>query len=360
MKCLLLIVFLGLMGLCVAEKPEMKTYGFIKGDMYYADNGVKSWGQNAINCASSATGTDTASVSFTAQHSRFGLTGSKISGSMEMGAQMELDFFAVASDANTKPRMRLAYAWCKPVSGLDVRIGQQWDLFSPLNPATNNTNANMWYNGNYGFRRAQFQARYQMTSYPLKPGIQVSIGEGAKETSGLGQDNVSGLPLIQGRLGVEFIEKKTVGLSALYGSLGINGEIKTSGFSIDADIPVHPLFAFKGEFAAGTNLNNVDLFTTAGSGTGSLDQKTNGFWLNAVSKPLNWMHLVLGAGMENVTTDNLADGLIKSNRAIYGDVVFLLAEHFVLTLEIENINTDIKGVGANTSNVIDISGQVSF
>ena len=38
-----------------------------------------------------------------------------------------------------------------------VLVGQTWDLISPLNPTSLNTNGNYWFGGNAGFRRPQFQ-----------------------------------------------------------------------------------------------------------------------------------------------------------------------------------------------------------
>jgi hypothetical protein len=151
-----------------AEKPKFEPFGFVKGDAYYSVGGVKSWSQPSLTCASIATGSDTNAVSFTAQHTRFGLKGSGQSGDITMGGLIELDFFVIAANANAKPRMRLAYAWCDPLKGLQIRAGQQWDLFSPLNPTTNNTNANLWYDGNYGFRRPQLTRMIFFSTRPAR------------------------------------------------------------------------------------------------------------------------------------------------------------------------------------------------
>ena len=45
--------------------------------------------------------------------------------------------------------------------GFEARMGQMWDIFSPNNANTNNTNGNMWYAGNRGFRRAQLYLGYK-------------------------------------------------------------------------------------------------------------------------------------------------------------------------------------------------------
>ena len=149
MKKLAIVIFIAsLLSVSYAEKPKFEPFGFVKGDMYYTIGQVKSWNTYSLTSASIATGVDSNAIGLTAQHTRFGLKGSAKTGDISMGGLIELDFFVIAANANAKPRMRLAYAWCKPLAGLEIRAGQQWDLFSPLNPTTNNTNANLWYDGN--------------------------------------------------------------------------------------------------------------------------------------------------------------------------------------------------------------------
>lgn len=340
-------------------KPELKPYGFIKGDMYYAIGGVQSWGQSAITCASSATGGDTNATSFTAQHSRFGLKGSGAVGSITMGGVVELDFFVVASNANANPRMRLAYAWCKPVEGLEIRAGQQWDLFSPLNPTTNNTNANLWYNGNYGFRRAQLTLQYGMDLGSITPMLQVSGGEATKETAGLGVDNLSRIPMIQGRLSFSFLQGMQVGFAGLYATYDVDRDYCTSGFSADLSLPFHELFALKGEYAYGNNLNNANLFTIGGSGNVSTDVTTNGFWIQATSKPVSFFNIVAGFGDEIVT--DAPTGGKETNMTFYGDLIFPIGKYFSLAVEYQMLRTTIAGNDdADMAHIIDIAGKVVF
>jgi hypothetical protein len=144
------------------KKLELKPYGFIKGEMIYASDGVYSWGAKANNYISSAqfaSGKEVSALGFTAQHTRFGLKGT-VGEEIKAGGVIELDFYGGAFDANVKPRIRLAYASVIK-GGFEARVGQQWDIFSPLNANTSNTNGNMWFAGNKGFRRGQFLAVVQ-------------------------------------------------------------------------------------------------------------------------------------------------------------------------------------------------------
>ncbi|MBN1758750.1 MAG: hypothetical protein JW863_10550 [Chitinispirillaceae bacterium] len=359
-------------------KPELKLYGFVKGDMYYAIGGVQSWGHPAITCASKATGEETNATGFTAQHSRFGLKGSGQVGNVTMGGVIELDFFVVAANANAKPRMRLAYAWCKPVKGLEIQAGQQWDLFSPLNPSTNNTNANLWYDGNYGFRRPQLRLQYGLDLGSVMPIIQISAGETTKEDelafvydttakqigakSWLGPDNLSQIPLIQGRLALAFLKKMEIGVATVYGTYGEDRDVSTFGVSVDANLPFHNLFELKAEYAYGSNLNNANIFTIGGGAAkkGDDDVITNGFWVQAMTKPCNFFNFVLGFGDEMVTSD-VADDKPESNMTLYTDFIFPIGKYFSLALEYQLLRTQIAGLDdAHVGHIIDFAGKVSF
>jgi hypothetical protein len=355
-----------------AEKPKFEPYGFVKGDMYYSVGGVKSWGKESITCASVATGVDSNAVGFTAQHTRFGLKGSGQTGDITMGGLIELDFFVIAANANAKPRMRLAYAWCDPLKGLEIRAGQQWDLFSPLNPTTNNTNANLWYDGNYGFRRPQLTLQYGLDLGTIKPLIQVSAGETTKEddlffdTTGqgsigswIGADNLSGIPLAQGRLAVSFLENMEIGAAAVYGAYGVDRDYTTMGVSVDASLPIHKLFALKAEFATGTNLNNANLFTIGGSGSATKEVETSGFWVEATSKIHSNFNAVLGFGDEMVSSAVTTGA--ESNMTGYADLIFPIGDFFSLAVEYQLLSTKMANVeDPNMAHVIDIAGKVVF
>ncbi|MBD3344049.1 MAG: hypothetical protein GF401_03195 [Chitinivibrionales bacterium] len=375
LRYLPLFLAAGLVSSLFAEdaKPEFKPYGFIKGDMYMAMDGVESWGQAQPTAVSRATGNENyePTMAFTASHSRFGLKGQGSVKEIPIGGVLELDFFSAKSNTNfnANPRLRQAYAWVKPGMGFEVRIGQQWDLFSPLNPTTNNTNANLWYNGNYGFRRPQFQVRYGMELESIKPGIQFSIGEGAKEASGIGLDNLSLMPLIQGRLSAEIMEKATVGISGVYTTLGENDEITTYGVSGDVGYTLNKLLALKGEVAWGQNLNDVNIFTTAGNKfvynkdgtpTDSEDKEILGFWFNALSKPLDYLHVAAGFAMEMNNTEIPNEEAVDENMTAYGDLIFPLGKHFSLAAEYQFVKTTHFDGNEYTANVIDLAGKISF
>ncbi|MBD3419741.1 MAG: hypothetical protein GF398_06450 [Chitinivibrionales bacterium] len=362
-KSFALCLVVGLIAFVRADedpKPELKPYGFLKGDMYFSTDGLNSWGSGSIVAAARATGSDETAYALSAQHSRFGLKGSAPVGNMQIGGVLELDFFSTKSltNANANPRIRLGYAWIELIKGLQLRFGQQWDLFSPLNPSTNNTNANLWYNGNYGFRRPQVQFRYLMDFVAVKPIVQISVGEGAKEGEtdvSPGADNLSMLPMIQGRVGLGFAESMSAGFSGFYTAFGEDQDYSANGISVDVNLPIHDLFAFKGEFGYGGGMNHANIFTI-----GPPDSDIIGFWANVISKPLDFLHIIVGFADEMNITEDLADGQEESNLTVFGNLTFPFGKYFSIAAEYQFISTTVKGQDAFTGGVIDIAAKISF
>lgn len=375
------------------KKLQLTPYGFIKGDMFYATDGVYSWGNpsnNYITTPQFASGVEESAISFTAQHTRLGLkgvTGEKV----KVGGLVEIDFYNGPSDANLKPRIRLGYASIAK-GGFEARVGQQWDLFSANNANTVNTNGNLWFAGNMGFRRAQIQLSYTTTTDFVDPMIQVSFGEGAREEAGLGKDNLSGSPMIQARLSGKFSKKYIVGISfantsfkELKGTtmgtdiLAEDFTFNTTGIGVDFNLPFDKYFSLLGEFNTGTNLNNSNLFSAAGNYYYTLDaagkpteydRKSTGFWLNATSNVTDWMTIVIGYGMDNNSSDDFKVNAVEKNSMIYGDFIFPLKHGFSVALEVQNLATTVvTGVDAsnkitssqdNKATVIGLSGRVTF
>jgi hypothetical protein len=365
-----------------AGGPELKPYGFVKGEMVYATKGVLSFGGANLSAPQLASGVDNAALGFTAQHTRFGLKGG-VGEDVKVGGKIELDFYGGRFDANIKPRLRLAYAWIKKNS-LELRFGQQWDLFSPNNAKTNNTNGNMWYAGNRGFRRAQIQLHYQMPMDGLNPMLQLSIGETTKEAAAtslvynsvdstyklqssaqLGADNLSGMPMIQGRLSAKLMDKHVIGAYFVYASYdpdpdADDDEYNTTGFGADFNLAFSKMLALKGEINMGTNLNNANLFNIAGSGKKDDDRKSLGLWFNAIVKPSDKLHAVLGFGMDKNQTDDLAAGSIEQNMVVYGDLIFPFEHGFSIAAELQSITTSIKDGDDNSALIFNVSGKVTF
>lgn len=386
---------------------ELKPYGFIKGDMVYATGGVYSWGNSALCNLSApqfASGKDTAALGFTAQHTRFGLKGTT-GEKTKAGGLIELDFYGGAFDGNVRPRIRLAYASVIR-GGFEARMGQMWDIFSPNNANTSNTNGNMWYAGNRGFRRAQLYLSYKIKAgEKLFPMIQATFGEAAKEdylgTLHLGADNQAISPMIQARLSAKYEVKEKVfyelgfsyvmaGYTERKGVIEATGTVKdtlksdldltTSGLCIDFSLPFHKYFSLSGEFNTGTNLNNANLFNVAGNYSWKIDDSTKavssadklcmGLWFNATSKISDHFNVVIGYGMDKNNTEKMSVGAVEGNTVIYADLVFPIKHGFSVALEFQNIKTTVVSeIDANSAvtkrkdysaNIINLSAKVVF
>jgi len=372
------------------KKLELKPYGFIKGDLFYGTAGVTSFGIASLAAPQVATGVDQSAIGFTAQHTRLGLKAS-IGDNIKASGLVEIDFFTNAFDANAKPRIRLAYASVAK-GGFEARFGQQWDLFSPNNANTNNTNGNMWFAGNKGFRRAQIQLSYKLQNDFITPMIQLSLGETSREEAGLGKDNFSGVPMLQGRLSGTIKGKYIVGVSYVYGqylekagtvivpdTLQKDFTFSTSGIGFDFILPIHKYFSLLGEVNSGTNLNNANLFSVANNHYWSNDENENivefdkkslGFWFNATSKITDWFIVTIGYGMDMNNSDTYKKNDIDNNTSIYGNLTFPIKHGFSIALEFQNINTtvvtatDINNKISerqnNMANIISLSGKINF
>lgn len=394
MKCfsLMFALLMGAMAINAQEteenkKLDLKFYGFIKGDMVYSTAGVNSFGAATLGAPQVANGDEQSAIGFTAQHTRLGLK-STVGEEYKVGGVIEIDFFGNAFDANTKPRLRLGYASLQK-GGLEVRMGQQWDLFSANNATTNNTNGNMWFAGNYGFRRAQLQLSYKLDVENIFPMFQLSLGEGSREDTGLGKDNLSGIPMIQARVSGKIMNKFTVGVSYVNAQFLEKGTIllqdyyfkfKTSGFGVDINLPIHQYLTLVGEFNTGTNLNNSNLFSVGGNHTFAVnplngdvtqyDKKSQGFWLNASSKLTDWLTLTLGYGMDQNKSERYTVNAIEKNSVFYTNLTLPIKHGFAFMLEYQNISTTqitgVDGNGAitdskgNKANVLGVAARVSF
>ncbi|MBE9467129.1 MAG: hypothetical protein IMY72_02265 [Bacteroidetes bacterium] len=346
------------------QKIQVKPYGFVKGDMTYASHGVYSWGNINNDYLASpqiAGASDDPALGFTAQHTRFGLKITK-EGEYKVGGKIEMDFYGGAADANGKPRIRQAYVSLAK-NNFEIRVGQQWDIFSPVNAATNNTNGNMWYAGNRGFRRGQIQLRYKLPANSL---IQLAICEPAKEAGGLGADNLSAMPMIQGRLSTKLADKYGIGAYFAYAKFNPlpdvdNTDFSANGFGADFNLNFAKLFALKGEVNYGTNLNNANLFNIAGSALNKDDDRNSlGIWFNSTSKISDHFILVIGAGMDKNNSDNLGSGDIEQNTVIYGNFIFPIENGFSFAAELQNISTKVNTSDDNSALILNFAAKLTF
>ncbi|MCB9653886.1 MAG: hypothetical protein H6729_07145 [Deltaproteobacteria bacterium] len=143
------------------EAPLVKFYGFIKPALVVS-NGVESFGQPNSNSVTAAAHpvafADNNKIAYSAQvmQSRFGIvvgTGLPVTGKVEIDFA---DFAQATPTTQIRPRLRVAYVEWAASPTTKVGLGQNWDLFSPLNPNTYNLpGALLGGGGNSAFQRHQ-------------------------------------------------------------------------------------------------------------------------------------------------------------------------------------------------------------
>jgi len=164
-------------------KPPLVTiYGIIKPEVILAQ-GAETFGKNMLVAPTAAANPiavpnygETA-LSFQLQQTRFGL---KINDGGPISGRIEVDFIDPAFSHSspiqgTGLRLRLAYITYKPAEGHTLMIGQNWDIFSPLNAVTMNMVGNSYQAGNSAFLRPQIAY-----TYGKGQGIEISAAVGLR------------------------------------------------------------------------------------------------------------------------------------------------------------------------------------
>jgi hypothetical protein len=318
----------------------IRFYGFLRLDTYYntarmdsviipsrvlAETGKRNDDQFAMDPRLTRFGVDVMPVD---------AGGSKVSGKLEIDFA---NFPAGVAESRATPRIRLAYIDIQK-DEYGLRVGQDWDVVSPLFPAINHELL-MWNAGNTGDRRAQIQGRYTPSAkFELKGALgltgaitneDLDTGAAAGERDGFD----SGMPHGQLRAGFkpfEMVEKKPseLGLWGLYGQAQtdtfFNGENRFDTWlaGLDWQVPLCSCMTFRGEAWTGENLADV----RGGMGqTINTDAASPGFG-DAIAASGGWAELVyqytaktkfhLGATMDDPKNDDLSTTLASANRRL--------------------------------------------
>src|SRR5262245_51049026 len=218
----------------------IKFYGFFRMDAYYTTARMDSviipfFVRNESNGEAEPNDDDFA---FDARLTRFGfdVDGGKICKTAITG-KLEIDFanfIAGTVESRETPRMRLAYVNLKNENNY-IRIGQDWDVISPLFPAIN-AESLMWNAGNLGDRRPQVQFGWNTGDpkcaafdFKIAAGLTGAISNQDLDPTVAGVSNErdgfdSGLPHIQARVGGTFkswVCEQTMSFGA-WGAIGWN------------------------------------------------------------------------------------------------------------------------------------------
>jgi len=197
-------------------------------------------------------------------------------GGCQLWGKLEIDFanFPTATtpaESRATPRIRLAFLDIAQ-DEFGLRVGQDWDVISPLYPAVNNELL-MWNAGNLGDRRAQIQGRYAPKDgkFDLKAalGLTGAVNNQDLDTPAGERDGFdSGMPHLQVRAGTKpfaMVEKKPVelGVWGLFGRIetdtSFNGETRFDEWALGLDLqfPLCDTLTLRGEVWTGENLGDV-------------------------------------------------------------------------------------------------------
>lgn len=192
----------------------LRFYGFLRFDTYYqtgrTDNVVIPSFALPEDRAGIEDNDDVFAFDVRLTRFAFDLDAGKI-GDAAVRGKLETDFAnfpAGVAESRETPRIRLAYIDID-FGEIALRIGQDWDVVSPLFPSVNSETL-MWNAGNLGDRRPQFQIRYTtgpaegtIFSVILAAGLTGAIDNADIDGSGERDGFDSGTPDGQLRLGVD-------------------------------------------------------------------------------------------------------------------------------------------------------------
>lgn len=366
-------------GIKLSCKVPFKFYGFISAQTMWSDSQLSSFGTTsatydrnmvAVTRVIDETFND-AYLDFTVQNTRIGFAldpydfGDK---NFTVDARLELDFFGLNNGSGVTitsihgvfPRIRRAYAG---IGGQSWRFlaGQEWDLYSPLNTSTLNIGANMWYQGNQGFRRPQMRFTYE---HPINEnnGLEGAVSASLPSNSMSFTDNgtTTGIPMFQGRFG--YWNKREAGkiqayLSGVFArhinaTAGL-GDVTNWGLAASLDFPLHKYLNPTAEFQYGDSLGSLLSLSSD-----TTKQRFMGGWGGIKSAWLGWLETNVGYGFEKLDNSQVVAGSIKTNQLGFLNVKFIPHKSFVIGVEYEYLRTNYQGSG--TSSASAIMGNMMF
>ncbi len=311
----------------------------------------------------------------TVQHSRINLAleGPEVFRGARLRGWLEMDFFNLGDTGddnfnNNQLRVRNLYGTLEG-DKWRVLMGQAWDLFGPLNANTLNTNGNVWFGGNVGFRRPQIQARYRFDfegGWSLTPAFSINANTGVNDPEDLGLESGrdSGVPLFQASLisKIPFLDRPIE-----LGAWGVWGIEDLEGLKSDVDqwgvgghfiAPITDWLKVQGEIHHGRNLNGG----LAGQGTSSSGRpiaSTGGF-VQVTLKPFETLEGNFIAGVDDPRDGGLSDGDRSWNRVFMGNLKYRIFEPVTMAVEYERFDTTYQNEGRSEANVVWFAGILDF
>lgn len=256
----------------------------------------------------------------------FDVNGGKI-GQADVSGKLEMDFANTpvksttgpSDESRQTPRIRLAYATID-FGALAFRLGQDWDVISPLMPSVN-ADTLLWNAGNLGDRRPMAQLIWdggepKETSFQWKlaAGQQGAVDAADVDSNGQKDGSDTGHPHFQTRFGVStpsWVDGKMLagGAWGYWGrsqsdTTSFAGDSTFTSWALGGDLvmPLFDMVSLRGEIFYGKGL--ADVRGGIGQSFGADEIATWGGWSEFEFK-FDALTLALGASLDNPSDGDL-------------------------------------------------------
>jgi hypothetical protein len=282
------------------------------------------------------------------------------------------------AESRATPRIRLAYMDITK-DELGLRVGQDWDVISPLMPSID-LETLLWNAGNLGDRRPQIQGRWVQKDESKDGHFEAKVALGLTgaitnqdlDTGSLAGERDgfdSGMPHVQARGGWRPNGEKSceIGVWGLYGQIqtdtafGGHTRFDTWCGGADVTVPLTKDVSVKGEVWTGENLGDVR------GGIGQTINTTNGKkiaaiggWSEMIWKPTDMCQLHVGGSIDDPKNSDLNNGNPTKNWTAYVGTVRSWSNLFKTGLDVIYWETDYQAVGVGNTLRFDLWFQFDF
>lgn len=366
---------------------KLKFYGTVLFNAFFTDQG-----SNSIDIPASATPKSPSpqdNFGATARQTRLGLSFSGLkAGNANVSGTAEVDFFggivglSNGIDMNIV-RMRLAYGrmdWKR----FAIEAGQDWTIFSPLNPTSFAAYAVPEFSGsgNLWMRTPQIRAEWkndggnvlwQIAALDPDIGDNPAVYSIARvpRAGELGR-----LPAVETRLALskQFDDRTaTLGLSAHWGTAknttpGVPGSraFESWGASVDYNLPITKLVNISGEAFAGRALglfSGGDTQTVFALGQpGANGVGSRGGWLQVQLNPTKKLQSNTAYGIDLPDLSNLPTGSRSKNQNYMSNIVYHVSPNVIFALEWRRFLTNYRNqpLSNNIGDHINLAAAYTF
>ena len=370
---------------------EAKVYGLVNMGLFYNSRPVS----NVDVPTNAGVGNDGA-VGASARQSRLGVdvalpAAAKSLGAKSLQAKIETDFFGGYMPGNSNtffspiPRLRI-FRVEAAFENVKFLAGQDWMLFSPVNPDSLNHVSIPGFAGagNLWARLPQFRVEASAKGFTAGAAVLAPA-----DASAAGTDAISAMrqpsagdksrsPSLQGRVAYAQAfgtSKATLGFGGHYGQERVQqknaegavvAEADEASYAVGTDLVVAlpAAVTFKGEAYLGADLDGFLSNATLSGVTGAtpVGSKAQGGWAQLGYKP-GRLGLFAGAGFENVKAPEgatLAANAVTRNANLYAGATWTFTPGLTMGVEANRLETKRNGTGKRVANHYNLTTQLTF